>query len=169
MRRPARWRPAPGGGPRAPPPPTARPPPPPPAPPPRRCHAIRDGRRGGRREIGPGPAAAGHRRRIPGGCRPTQLLDQGGGRRRLDPSPRVVSWRHAGGRRRAAGGRVALAHVEPQDGTGRLDRSLARRGERRGRHGVEENRLYGRTVTVLGRYDATLYGARARASYNVAS
>src|SRR2546426_7827440 len=50
------------------------------------------------------------------------------------------SWRHAGGRRRAAGGRVPLAHVEPQDGTGRLDRSLARRSERRGGHGAEDRK-----------------------------
>src|SRR5256886_14291431 len=142
---------------------------PPPSPPPRRCHGIRDGRRGGRRQIGPGPAAAGYRQRIPGGCRSTDLLDQGGGRRRLEHPPRVVPRRHTGGRRRAAGGRVPLAHVEPEDGAGRLDRSLARRSERRGRFGVEENRLYGRSVAVLGRYDATLYGARAWASYNVAS
>src|SRR5881409_3019568 len=46
-------------------------------------------------------------------------------------------------------GDTQVGDVELQDGAGRLDRSLARRGERRGRHGVEENRLYGRSVTVL--------------------
>src|SRR6266566_3985281 len=46
------------------------------------------------------------------------------------------------------------------EGAGRLDRSLARRSERRGGHGAEAHRLHGRTVDALRRYDATLCVAR---------
>ncbi len=62
------------------------------------------------------------------------------------------------GQRRGAAGRwVAVAHVEQEDRATRLDRRVARGSARRSRDRTEANRFYGRTVTTLRRYDATLY------------
>src|SRR6267378_3423788 len=42
---------------------------------------------------------------------------------------------------------ISLAHVEPQDCSALLDRSLARGGAGRGGRGAEAHRLHGRSVT----------------------
>jgi len=60
-----------------------------------------------------------------------------------------------------SGGWVALAHLEPQDGAGRVDRSLHVEVKDAAGRGAEETRLYGRAIVVPRRYDATLYAPRA--------
>src|SRR5438477_444518 len=69
-------------------------------------------------------------------------------RRRTSDPPRVVPRRHTSGRRRAAGGRLTVAHLESKECAGGLDRTVARRGERRGGGRAEADRLHGRAVTV---------------------
>src|SRR2546427_4005821 len=104
-------------------------------------------RSSGREERGR-PSGTGHGIGVSRGRGPARPVDQGQrGRRNSDP-PRVVPRGHTGGRRRAAGGRLTVAHLESKVCAGGLDRAVARRGEGRGGDRAEADRLHGRAVTV---------------------